>query len=73
MKLRVLGIVGLLLLTGCASESSESACASLQGTLAEYDYILDNSSDFKEVALTNSKRTDLYMKMDEVGCPIFFN
>lgn len=73
MKFRVLGIAGLLLLTGCASDNSESACALLQGTLAEYDYILDNSPDMEERSLVASKRTDLYMKMDEVGCQIFFN
>jgi hypothetical protein len=82
MKLGVLGILGLLLLTSCA-DSSDSACVRLQSSLAEVQGVLYKSDQLietkgfsaftleekEERAIAASEQTDLWIRMDEIGCP----
>jgi hypothetical protein len=82
MKLRVLGLVGLFLLTSCG-DSSESACVSLQTSLARVQGVLYASDQLietkgfsaftneekEERAIAASEQTDLWIRMDEIGCP----
>ena len=79
MKLRLLGIVGLLLLTGC-SDSGESYCTTLQTSLNQvrtsiYElYKIGELRDLNPGERLESVRLaadeyNLRMRMDEVGCP----
>ena len=83
MKLGVLGILGLLLLTSCASDTTDSACVSLQTSLAKVQGVLYKSDQLieakgfsaftpeekEERAIAASEQTDLWIRMDEIGCP----
>lgn len=83
MKLTALGLASLLLLTGCASDTTDSACVSLQISLARVEGLLYKSDQLieakgfsaftteerEERAIASSKRTDLWIRMDEIGCP----
>jgi hypothetical protein len=79
MKLGVLGIVGLLLLTGC-SDSGESYCSTLQTSLNQVRTAIYDLYKIRELRdLTPGERLesiqlagdeyDLSKRMDEAGCP----
>jgi hypothetical protein len=79
MKLRVLGIIGLLLLTGC-TDSGESYCTTLQTSLNEVRTATYELYKIRELRdLTPGERLEsiqlagdeynLRQRMDEAGCP----
>jgi hypothetical protein len=83
MKPTALGLASLLLLTGCGMDTTDNACVSLQSSLARVEGVLFKSNQLIEAkgfsafttqereqrANAGSERTDLWIRMDEIGCP----
>ena len=85
MNRAILGLLGLslpLVLSGCA-DSGEAYCTSLQSSLAQVESVLYKSDELLKIkdfsqftydekverATAASEQTDLWIRMDEVGCP----
>lgn len=82
MKKLLLAVLSVSLLTSCG-DSSESACVSLQTSLARVQGVLYASDQLietkgfsaftneekEERAIAASEQTDLWIRMDEIGCP----
>lgn len=76
MKLGVIGIVCLLLLTGCAI-SDEERCLDLQNREAELEAIIDATANRSDLTPEEESArweaipqfTPLYEEMDAMNCP----